>query len=111
MLFRRILYCGGNYDCRTLEEICESNGASGKNLKDKIKDLKTKIVLLNALLDVLDDLRLLGNDAAHIEAQVFEQIGEPEIQVSIEITKEILKGFYQLNDLEEKIRVLKTPLA
>jgi hypothetical protein len=55
----------------------------------------------------LDDLRLLGNDAAHVEAKVFEEIGENEIQVSIEFTIEILKAVYQYEGLLNKLRGLR----
>src|SRR2546427_9842833 len=44
---------------KTLEELCRERGAKGNNLKDRIKDLGTKIVLPKDLLDGLDDLRLL----------------------------------------------------
>lgn len=54
---------------KTLEELCRERGAKGKDLKERIRDLGTKIVLPQELLDGLDDLRLLGNDAAHIESR------------------------------------------
>jgi len=56
---------------KTLEELCKERGATGKNLKIKLQDLRGKIILPQELLDGLDDLRLLGNDAAHIEAQEY----------------------------------------
>jgi hypothetical protein len=55
----------------------------------------------------MQELRLLGNDAAHIESQTFNEIGKNEIEVSIEFTKEILKAVYQYENLLEKIRGLK----
>jgi hypothetical protein len=54
---------------KTLEELCRDRKAKGGNLKDRIKDLRSQVVLPNDLLDGLDDIRLLGNDAAHIESQ------------------------------------------
>ena len=60
-----------------------------------------------SLLSALDDLRLLGNDAAHIEAKTFDAIGEEELDVAIELTKEILKSVYQLDDLLARLRALK----
>jgi hypothetical protein len=61
------------------------------------------------LLDGLDDLRLLGNDAAHIEAKTYEQIGKNEVEVSLEFTKEVLKAVYQYSDLLKRLRDLKKP--
>jgi len=94
---------------RTLEELCEERGASGKNLKDRIHSLKNKVILPEALFDALDDLRLLGNDAAHIESKTYEDVGSEEIEVGIELTKEILKACYQLKDLVDKLNKLKKP--
>ncbi len=60
---------------KTLEELCRERGAKGKDLKERIRDLGTKIVIPNELLSGLDDLRLLGNDAAHIESQEYDHVG------------------------------------
>jgi hypothetical protein len=92
---------------RTLEEICADKEAKGDNLKERIKSLKGKIILPSELLDGMDELRLLGNDAAHIEAQAFDEIGKVEIEVGIEFTQEILRAVYQYSSLLTKIRELK----
>lgn len=55
----------------------------------------------------MDDLRLLGNDAAHIEAKTFSEIGKEEIEISIDFTKEILKAVYQYENLLDKLKKLK----
>jgi uncharacterized protein DUF4145 len=92
---------------KTLEELCEDQGATGKNLKDRIAALRNIVLIPQELLDGLDDLRLLGNDAAHIEAKTFEQVGEEEAEVSLEFTKEILKAVYQYGHLLDRLRSLK----
>jgi Domain of unknown function (DUF4145) len=92
---------------KALEELCRDRGAQGTNLKDRIRDLGTKIVLPNDLLGGLDDLRLLGNDAAHIESKEFDQIGKEEAEVGIEFTKEVLKATYQYSSLLSRLRGLK----
>ena len=92
---------------KTLEEICLDRGANGKVLKDRLKSLGSKILIPKELIDGMDDLRLLGNDAAHVEAQTFNEIGKEEIEVSLEFTKEILKGVYQYEKLLEKLKGLK----
>jgi hypothetical protein len=49
----------------------------------------------------------LGNDAAHIESQTFNDVGKTEVEISIEFTKEILKAVYQYEGLLSRIRSLK----
>ena len=92
---------------RTLEELCADRQATGKDLKARIADLGTKIVVPKELLDAMDELRILGNDAAHIEAKEYDNISEPEIEVAIEFTKEILKSVYQYSALLDRLRALK----
>lgn len=92
---------------KTLEEICEYEESTGKNLMGRLKALGNKIMIPNELIEGMDELRLLGNDAAHIEAKTFEQVGKNEIEISIEFTKEILKATYQYEDLLSKLRSLK----
>jgi len=92
---------------KTLEVICDDRQATGINLKVRLKDLGGKIMIPKELVKGMDELRLLGNDAAHIEANTFDQIGKNEIEISIEFTKEILKAVYQYEDLLGKLRGLK----
>lgn len=92
---------------KTLEEIALDKGAEGKNLFSKLKDLGTKILVPKELLEAMTELRLLGNDAAHIEAETFNEIGKSEVEISIEFTKEIIKEVYQYEGLLSKLRSLK----
>ena len=92
---------------KTLEEICRERGAKGANLKQRLGDLKSKVVMPQELLDGLDDLRLLGNDAAHIESQQYDKIGQEEVDVGIAITKEVLKAVYQYASLIGRLQKLK----
>jgi hypothetical protein len=94
---------------KTLEDICRDRGAAGDNLKNRIKSLGTKVVLPAELLDALDDLRLLGNDAAHVESQTFNDVGEAELNAAIAVTKEVLKAVYQYAALLNQLRALKRP--
>jgi len=96
---------------RTLEEMCVERGASGNNLKAKIENLRSAIVISKDLLDAADELRLLGNDAAHIEAQTYDAIEAEEVEVAIELTKELLKAVYQHTSLVARLRALKMPSA
>jgi hypothetical protein len=92
---------------KTLEEVCRDQGASGKNLQDRISALGSKVILPQPLLDGLDDLRLLGNDAAHVESRDYEQVGSQEVDVAIDVTKEILKATYQLESIVGRLRSLR----
>ena len=55
----------------------------------------------------MDELRILGNDAAHIEAKDYESVSKEEATIAIEVTKEILKSLYQYTSLLGKLRSLK----
>lgn len=92
---------------KTLEELCLDRQATGDNLKERIRSLRTKVVLPQELLDGLDDLRLLGNDAAHIESQEFNRVGQEEVEIGIEFAKEVLKAVYQYSALLNRLRALK----
>jgi hypothetical protein len=92
---------------KTLEVLAADRGAEGDNLKKRLKDLGTKILIPKELIDGMDELRLLGNDAAHIESNTFANIGAAEIEVSIEFTKELLKAVFQYEALLGKLRGLK----
>lgn len=92
---------------KSLEEICLDRGAKGTNLYKKLQDLGSKILIPQELLQGMNELRLLGNDAAHIEAQTFNEVGKEEIEVSIEFTKEILKAVYQYESLLQRLKNLK----
>jgi hypothetical protein len=92
---------------KTLEELCRDRGAHGSNLKDRIRDLGTKVILPIELMDGLDDLRLLGNDAAHFESHAYDNVGKEEIETGIEFTKEVLKAVYQYKALLQRLQKLK----
>lgn len=92
---------------KTLEEICIDRGATGRDLFKKLEDLGGKILIPKELIEGMNELRLLGNDAAHIEAQTFSEIGKEEIEVSLEFTKEILKAVYQYENLLSRLKGLK----
>ena len=93
---------------KTLEELCHDRGASGPNLKERIKALGSRVVLPTDLIDGMDHLRLLGNDAAHIESQNFTKVGKDEVEVGILFAKEVLKAVYQYGLLVDKLRALQS---
>lgn len=92
---------------KTLEELCNERGAMGKNLFQRVEEIIQKTLLPKALAEAMHELRLLGNDAAHIESKSFETIGNDELRLSMEFTQEIVKGIYQYDALLERLRSLK----
>lgn len=93
---------------RLLEEICEESSAEGKDLHARLIALKSKITLPEELFDAMGELKALGNDAAHISAKNYTNIGKDESEDSIELAKEILKARYQLKGLVERLRGRRT---
>jgi hypothetical protein len=94
---------------KTLEAVCEDRAAKGGDLKARIDNLRTKLTLPNELFEAMDHLRLLGNDAAHIEAKTYDEVGSNEVLAAIELTKEIIKATYQYKDLLGKLQALRKP--
>jgi hypothetical protein len=88
---------------RLLEEICAENSASGQNLHNRLAALKSLVVLPQPLFEAMNELKALGNDAAHVEAKAYDNIGREEAEDSIELAKEILKALYQLKGLVARL--------
>jgi hypothetical protein len=55
----------------------------------------------------MDHILLLGNDAAHIEARTYDEVGADEVGATIELTKEIIKATYQYRGLLGRLQALK----
>ena len=94
---------------RTLEMICEDKNIAGDNLVQRIEGLKANAILPPALIAGMHSLRLLGNDAAHVKAKVFSEVGEPEVGAALALAHEIVKAVYGYDDLVGRIEQLKKP--
>jgi hypothetical protein len=92
---------------KTLELLCEAQNVKGDNLKNRIAGLRERVVLPKDLLEGLDELRILGNDAVHVESKDYENLGREEVEVGIEVAKEVLKAAYQHGNLVNRLRSLK----
>lgn len=92
---------------KTLEEICQERGASGGSLEDRIEALQTKVVLPPEFLDVMTEIRYLGNDAAHVVAREYDEIGREEVELGIDLTKLLLQSLYRTATLLDKLRSRK----
>lgn len=94
---------------KTLEVLCEDRGASGADLKKRLQALAAKIVVPTDLLEGLDHLRLMGNDAAHVESKSYDGIGPEETTLAIDFTKELLKATFQYASLVDRFKKLQKP--
>jgi len=92
---------------RTLEELCAHSSAPGNNLQERLTALGKLVVLPVALLDALQDVRLLGNDAAHIEAKTYDDIGNAEVEAGISVARLVLSNLFQTELVVERLRALK----
>lgn len=92
---------------RAVDHICKDKNANGNDLYERIEDLRDKVTLPKDFFKGMHNLRMLGNDAAHTEAKVFDEIGEDEVEAGIEFAKKIAEAVYQYGDLLEKLERLK----
>lgn len=93
---------------RLIEELCDEQNATGSDLRKRLENLRSKVPMSDALLDGATELRILGNDAAHVVAKEYASIGAEEAELSIEVAKEVLKALYQHHELIERLKKLKT---
>lgn len=81
---------------RTLEALCQERGISDEgSLFNRIEALGRQVVLPTEMIEGMHNLRLLGNDAAHVEAREYLEVGEPEVEAALAVTKLILGATYQ----------------
>jgi hypothetical protein len=92
---------------RVLEELCEDRKAAGKDLFARLQALKSSVIIPTELFEAAHELRLLGNDAAHIEAKSYDDITEIEASLALELAKELLKAVYQYTSLVARMRAMK----
>jgi Domain of unknown function (DUF4145) len=92
---------------KTLEEVCAERKAEGHNLAERLEDLRGKISLPKEMLDALHSLRLLGNDAAHVELKDFDAVDKEKVEVALDVGKEILKAAYQYKTIMGRLNALK----
>ncbi len=93
---------------RTLEEVCDHFKCTGNNLHERLETLGDKdMVIPKNLMEAAFELKMLGNDAAHIESKKYENIGAEEIELAVSLTKEILKAAFQLEGLVVKLQNLQ----
>ncbi|MCE9521591.1 MAG: DUF4145 domain-containing protein [Alphaproteobacteria bacterium] len=92
---------------RALEELCEDRGAKGATLEARIEALSASIVIPKGLIDGAHELRFLGNDAAHIVAKQYKNIGREETDLAIDVALTLLRATYQTVDLIARLKARK----
>jgi Domain of unknown function (DUF4145) len=92
---------------RTLEEICKDRSASGINLEKRLESLAVSVVLPVGFIQGLHGLRFLGNDAAHIEAKTYDNVGIEEVETAIDVLKVLLLSIYQYVDVLNRLKLLQ----
>lgn len=93
---------------KTLEVMCADQRAQGTNLKARVDALSDSLVLPRGFTDAIHNLRLLGNDAAHVEARTYDEVGQEEVEISIEVVQTLLRACYQQQNLLDRLGALKT---
>ena len=94
---------------RVLEQLCQDVGANGRDLHSRLEALRSKVILPDELFEAMTELKALGNDAAHVAARNYSDVGEEESELSIVLAKEILKARYQMKSLVERLKQRKSP--
>lgn len=92
---------------RMLEELCNDKNAPGTVLHERLLALGKTIVVPQPLLDAAMELKVLGNDAAHIVSKYYDDIGDNEVSLAIDLAKELLKAVYQYDGLLARLQALK----
>ena len=93
---------------RTFELLCEHQEADGARLVDRMAALRNVIMLPQGLLDGLDDVRLLGNDAAHVKGKHYADVGKEEAEAAITFAKDFVRNVYQSASAAKALDALKT---
>lgn len=96
---------------RVLEEICDDKGLTGKDLQTRLAGISTVAAIPVELVTAANDLRLMGNDAAHIVAKTYDDIGEQEVNIAISLAKELLKAVYQYSALLAQLHAYRKTIT
>lgn len=94
-----LLIIGGIAIRALLEAICTDLNAVGRNLGNKIDDLKERSLVTKEGVETLQKIRLLGNRAAH-RAQAHPK---DQLFLALEVIEHILVGSYLIPDRAKSI--------
>lgn len=92
---------------RALEQLCSDRGCRTKNnLKTSVEALCGQVAMPAGMKDALLQVRLLGNDATHVESTEYDDIGQEECEAAFEIIKMLLQLIYQSETILGKLATL-----
>lgn len=83
-----------------IETICNDKDMQGKTLNQRINNLAVHGIITQVQADILHNLRVLGNEAAH-EVQPVKQ---KELITGLEIAETMMKTIYFLSELGSSIK-------
>lgn len=92
---------------KAFELFCDNNGVQGNNLKERIEALGSKITLPTGLFSGIDNIRLLGNDAAHVISKDYDAIEKPEVDAALKLAKMLFSALYQHTSITAELEALK----
>lgn len=88
--------------CRkTLEGVCEEHKVPGKALQQRIEALKDAGVIEGRLYQWADELRLVGNEAAH---DVSIEVTAQDASDTVDFTRAVLEYVYTFRDQFERFK-------
>ncbi|HEY0010859.1 MAG TPA: DUF4145 domain-containing protein [Candidatus Paceibacterota bacterium] len=101
------IWDGGAVMIRSALQIAlRKNGAVGKDLRAEIKDLGDKGILPPVIQDWANELRFLGNDSAHPEADL-DDLDPASVKEALEFLDYLLRYLYDLPHQIEEYRSKK----
>lgn len=92
---------------RTLEVLCREFNCSGNSLHQRLLQFRSQVLLSDDLMNGMDVLKLLGNDAAHVESREFDSIDQKELDLAMEVTRELIRALYQHRTLVNRLNSLR----
>jgi len=88
--------------CRkTLEGVCEEHKVAGRTLQERIQALKDTGVIEGRLYQWADELRLVGNEAAH---DVSVEVSAQDANDTVDFTRAVLEYVYTFRDQFERFK-------
>lgn len=86
-----------------VEAICKENHCRGKSLLLKINNLVVQGIITQSDADILQTIRIMGNEAAHeVSAN-----SEEELVTALEVVEHLLRGVYLIRQKAQKLKKLR----
>lgn len=92
---------------RVIEEMCGEMGYTTGTLHQKLKQMADKGEIPQNIHAILNEVKLLGNDAAHVELRNFDDIQEEHAKSAVGIIKWILDHWFNESQTLSSLNALK----